>query len=164
MAMMMVDVPEGRTVHVIVGDVRPVTVPERARLVDERTLPSGRRRPLLMATAALCTLAVSFMVGHLTGLSHAKADQPVASVSIPASPPADGAALNEGLPTPPPSQAGLAGSGPAVGGGAAGGAPAGDQVPSAFTQQLKAPPQVVPAPGDASNSGAPVKNPFGLGG
>lgn len=164
MAMMMVDVPEGRTVHVIVGDVHPAVVPETARLVDERVLPGRRRRPLLMTTAGFCILAVGFVLGHRTIASHAEADQPVASVAIPASPPADGASLNGSVPMPPSSQAGLAGSGPTAGSGAAGGAPAGDQVPSAFTQQLEAPPQVMPAPGAPAESGAPAKNPFGLGG
>jgi hypothetical protein len=112
-----------------------------------------------MTTAGFCILAVGFVLGHRTIASHAEADQPVASVAIPASPPADGASLNEGLPTPPPSQAGLAESG-APGSGA----PPDGQVPSAFTQQLKAPPQVMPAPGAPAESGTPAKNPFGLGG
>lgn len=162
--MMMVDVPEGRTVHVIVGDVHPATVPESARFVDERVLPGRRRRPLLMTTAGFCVLAVGFVLGHRTIASHAEADHSVASASIPASPPADAASLNEGLPIPAPSQGGLARRGLVVGSGAAGGAPAGDQVPSAFTQQLNAPPQVMPAPGAPAESGAPAKNPFGLGG
>lgn len=164
MAMMMVDVPEGRTVHVIVGDVHPAVVPETARLVDDRGLPGRRPRPLLMTTAGFCILAVGFVLGHRTIASHAETDQPVASVVIPASPPADTASLNEGPPAPPPSQAGLADSGAAVGDPAGGGAPAGNQVPSAFTQQLKAPPQVTPAPGAPAESGTPAKNPFGLGG
>ena len=171
MAMMMVDVPEGRTVHVIVGDAYPTTVAESARLVDER-VPGRRRRPMLMTTAGFCILAVGFVLGHRTIASHSEADQPVASVSIPASSPADGASLNEGLPTPPPARAGLAGSGAARGpvvdsgaaGPAGGGAPTGGQVPSAFTQQLTAPPQVMPAPGAPADSGTPARNPFGLGG
>ena len=152
MAVMMVDVPEGRTVHVIVGDIHP-TVPATAPIVDGHAVPARRRRPMLMMTAGFCILVVGFVLGHRTIASHADADQPVASASIPASPPADAASLNEGPPTPTPSQAGLAASGPAS-----------NQVPPAFTQQLTAPPQVTPAPGAPPGGSAPAKNPFGLGG
>jgi hypothetical protein len=155
---MMVDVPEGRTVHVIVGDVRPITVPERAQLVDERMLPNRRRRPLLMATAGFCILAVGFVLGHRTIASHAEADQPVASAALPAPPSGEPRLGGQGLPTAPSSDAGRTASGPAADNGAAGG-----QVPSAFTQQLKAPPQVMPAPGAPPEGEAPAKNPFGLG-
>ena len=159
MAMMMVDVPEGRTVHVIVGDVHPIAAVENTRLVEGPVPPPRRRRPLLMATAGLCVLAAGFVLGHRTIASHAEAEQPVASVAVPASPSADGASLNEGLPTPPAAPANLTDDSAGNGG-----TPAGDQVPSAFTQQLKAPPQVVPALGAPPAGSAPAKNPFGLGG
>ena len=152
MAVMMVDVPEGRTVHVIVGDIHP-TVPATAPIVDGHAVPARRRRPMLMMTAGFCILAIGFVLGHRTIASHAEADQPVASASIPTSPP----------------QAGLADNEPAVGSGTAAGPaavepPIGNQVPTAFTQQLTAPPQVTPAPGSPPEGGAPTKNPFGLGG
>lgn len=159
MAVMTVDVPDGRTVHVIVGDGHPIAPPEPARLVEGPVPSPRRRRPLLMATVGFCILAVGFVLGHRTIASHAEADQPVASASIPASPLTEPSLADQGLPTPPPSDAGPVGSGPAADSGAAG-----DQVPSAFTQQLKAPPQVVPAPGAPPAGTAPAKNPFGLGG
>jgi len=161
MAVMMVEVPEGRTVHVIVGDVHPAIVPATAPIVDEHVVPTRKRRPLLIMTAGLCILAVGFVLGHRTIASHAEAEQPVASASIPASPSADGASLNEGLPTPPPGSA--AGNGAGAGPDAAE-ASTGNQVPTDFSQQLKVPPQVTPAPGGSAEGGTPAKNPFGLGG
>ena len=157
--MMMVDVPEGRTVHVIVGDVHLVMPPEPVRLVEETLPPPRRRRPLLMATGAFCVLAVGFVLGHRTIASHAEADQPVPGVAIPAAPSADGTSWNEGGPTPPPAPADLTSGNPP-----GDGTPAADQVPPAFTQQLAAPAQVTPAPGAPPSGGAPAKNPFGLGG
>jgi hypothetical protein len=153
MAVMMVEVPEGRTVHVIVGDVHPAIVPATAPIVDEHVVPTRKRRPLLMTTAGLCILAVGFVLGHRTIASHAEAEQPVASASIPASSP----------------QAGLADSEAAAGNGTAAGpdgaeASIGNQVPPAFSQQLKVQPQVTPAPGASAAGGAAAKNPFGLGG
>mgnify|MGYP005820456585 CR=1 FL=1 len=159
MAMMMVDVPEGRTVHVIVGDVHPIAPSDSARLVEGPVPSPRRRRPLLMATAGFCVLALGFVIGHRTIASHAQADQPVASVAIPAAPGAEPGLAAQGLPAPPPATAEPTGIGPAAAGGAAGG-----QVPPAFTQQLKAPPQVTPAPGAPASGAAPAKNPFGLGG
>jgi hypothetical protein len=148
MAVMVVDVPEGRTVHVIVGDIHP-TGPATAPIVDGHAVPA-RRRPMLMMTAGVCILVVGFVLGHRTIASHAEADQPVASASIPA-PPQAGLADNE--------QASGTAAGPA-----AVEPPAGNQVPTAFTQQLNAPPQVTPAPGAPPGGSAPAKNPFGLGG
>lgn len=158
MAMMTVDVPEGRTVHVIVGDVRPIAAPEPARLVESPVPPPRRRRPVLMTTAGFCILVAGFVLGHRTIASHAEADQPVASASIPVPPVPEPSLAGPGVPAQPPSESGLAGSGPAAQSGAAGG-----QVPAAFAQQLKAPPQIVPAPGAPAAGSAPAKNPFGLG-
>lgn len=154
MAVMTVDVPEGRTVHVIVGGApHPAMLLAPAPIVDEHAVPVRRRRPLLAMAAGFCILAVGFMLGHRTIASHAEAHQPGASASIPASPPQGGLADNE----------------PAVGGGGAAGSavagpPTGNRVPTAFTEQLNAPPQVTPAPGAPEGGPTPAKNPFGLGG
>jgi hypothetical protein len=153
MAVMMVDVPEARTVHIIVGDIASSFAPAPVTVEHEPTTPRRRRRPLLLTTVGLCILMVGFVLGHQTIPSRANADQPVASASIPASPPQPGLADNE----------------PAAGGGAGAGEATAEpapesQVPASFTQQLKAPPQVTPAPGTPTGGSPPAKNPFGLGG
>jgi hypothetical protein len=153
MAVMMVDVPEGLTVHIIVGDIASPLAPAPVTVEHEQGAPRRRRRPLLLTAAGLCILTVGFFLGHQTIPSRADADQPVASASIPASPPQPGLADNEPA----------AGSGAAAGEATAEPSP-GSQVPASFTQQLKAPPQVTPAPGTPTGGSPPAKNPFGLGG
>lgn len=147
MGTVMIEIPDDRLVHVVVGSAGIAITDDRPRIGDERVAPAPRRRPLLMLTGGVVVLAVGFVLGHRTITSRAQAEASPASTVSPTPPPAVQAFPQQGLPSPAP-----AGPPPLTSG----------QMPPALTQQLAQPPQVVPPPGASRPAAQPNKNPFGL--
>lgn len=147
MGTMMIEIPDDRLVHVVVGSAGFAITDDRPRIAGERVEPVRRRRPLLMLTGGTVVLAVGFVLGHHTITSHAQAEASPASTVSPTPPPVVRAFPQQGLTSP-----GPAGPTPLTGG----------QVPPALTQQLAQPPQVAPPPGAPQPATQPNKSPFGL--
>ena len=146
MGKMMFDVPDDQPVHIFIGDGALAIAAEPPRPSAERQVLPRRRRPLLIAAGSIAVLAVGFVLGQHSMASHANAEVQTASTANPAQPPPVERAFRDRAPN-----------------FAATGAPAAAQVPSAMTQQLAQPPQVVPPPGQLPTTAQQQKNPFGLG-
>lgn len=149
MATMVIEVPDGRPVHVFVGEVGCAIAPERAQIADDRAAAPRRRRPLLTLAGGVAVLALGFILGQHTITSHAQAEPETASAVTPAPPPVQQAfpAQAPAPPAPAPAAAALSG-----------------QMPPALAQQLQQPPQVVPPPGQPPAGSQSEQNAFGLGG
>ena len=143
MGKMMIEIPDDRTVQVIVGDAGLAVAPARPQITDKRIVRPRRRRPWLMLTGSLAVLAVGFVLGQHTITSHAEAEAQTARTVNRAPPPVQQAFPAHALPLPKAAAAG--------------------QVPPALTAQLAQRPHVVPAPGQPQAAAQPQKNPFGLG-
>ena len=147
MGTMMIEVSDGRPVHVIVGEASFAIAPEPARITGERTVAPRRRRPLLTLAGGVAVLAIGFVVGQHTITSQGQAEAQTAS-AVNAPPPVEQAFPGRALPLVKPTAAPASSSG---------------QVPPALTQQLAQRPQVVPPPGAPQAAAKPAKSPFGLG-
>ncbi|MCB8877452.1 hypothetical protein [Acidisoma silvae] len=178
MALMTFDIPDGMTAQVIVGTADSFARREPLQIVYEpvQTEPRHRRRSRwVMLTSAGIVLLVGgmFLGGSLRprnagNAAFAAMPPPLAPIQIPPDgPPPATAAFPQQAPSAPaaPLPPSLAASGSNPPPAPPSAAPAG-QLPPDLAADLKAQPQVEPAPGQAPGQGAappPPQNAFGLG-
>ncbi len=176
MALMTFDIPDGMTAQVIVGTPDSFARREPLQIAYEAAHPEPRhkrRSRWFMLTSAGILLLVGgmFLGGSLrphNSANAAVASLPPPMVPAPVSPDGPPPATTAfplqapAAPAPPPSFASSGSNAPPA---TESGAPAG-QMPPDLAADLKAQPQVEPAPGQASGQGAappPPQNAFGLG-
>ncbi len=182
MAMMTIDIPDGMTAHVILRTSDTFAHGEPLGMSYERVIPAAppqhRSRWFLMSGGGVVLLVFGMILGgSLRSHNAANAETPL--LTLP--PLAQAAPLDPGPPpattafplAPPAPPGALAVPSSASSGGDAAAvapSPASDQVPPELAAELKAKPQVVPAPGQAGGpaqgQGAGSRqpqNPFGLG-
>ncbi|MBN9560460.1 MAG: hypothetical protein J0H14_06975 [Alphaproteobacteria bacterium] len=159
-------IPEGTEVHITIGRA-PAFPPADATAPERPTVPPGR--PLLKGALATVLLCGAFVAGqHLSGRSsaagplqgalattgHPEVEQYRPPMPLPEKP---AYAALPTIPATPGAPSNRPSQGPAATHSQA-------EIPPAFRQQLAAPPQVSPPPGQPAPSatgGAP-SNPFGL--
>ena len=148
MSTMVIELPNDRPVHLIVGSPGFAMAEERVKILDAHPTTTRRKhRPMLMLLGGVAVLGFGFVLGRHEITPHAQAVAQAATAPNSASPPMVQALPQPGSPVPSPITPPAAQDA---------------QVPAALTQQLAQPPQVLPPPGAPPASGQPKQNPFGL--
>ena len=178
MALMTFDIPDGMTAQVIVGTPDSFARREPLQIAYDTLPPTHRQRsPLrwgLLSCGGVCLVIVGMFLGgsfrprNTANAAFAAIPPTMAPIQIPPDgPPPATTAFPQQAPSapaaPPPPSLAASGSNPPP---APPSAAPGGQLPPDLAADLKAQPQVEPAPGQASGQGAappPPQNAFGLG-